>query len=550
VGVQLVSPRRSTLSRMPEVFPPLAAGVAAAIAVITLVGWQFRIASLREPIGGFMAPNAALCVLMLSAAIVLYRWRDRTWARTIATVLEVCVALFCAVILFEHLTDINTGLTQIFFHHRLSDWNLPSPVPGRFAPNAAIAFILLSAALSIGHGNGRRELSQNITGFAIVMGLLAIIGHAYGVKFLYNLQIQNYMALTTALSIVCLGLATLMSVVPDGWVAIILRNDAAGMLSRRVLFITYMAIPLLGYIAVSYERNHWITSTFGVSLVVVAGLLILTSTVIRSAREIRKLERERTLTEERLREAEKLAVTGRLAATLAHEVNNPLEAVMNILFLLGNDDSLNENSREFLKLAEEELLRVTHITRQTLAFYREPASPIPVHLDDQVRQVIRVFQPKLNAKRIGVEFSSTADAEYVIHAGEFKQIVTNLLANAIDAVAREGRIVIRVRPTRIWNSTGDVGFRVTIADNGTGISRTDRKRLFEPFFTTKGQRGTGLGLWVTQGLVTKHGGNLRMHSCTRTQRRGTTFSIFFPSIWQVTSSTEDNSKAAAYRSAG
>jgi signal transduction histidine kinase len=283
--------------------------------------------------------------------------------------------------------------------------------------------------------------------------------------------------------------------------------------------------------------------------VVVAGLLILTSTVVRSAREIRKLERERTLAEDRLREAEKLAVTGRLAATLAHEVNNPLEAVMNILFLLGNDEALSDNSREFLKLAEEELLRVTHITRQTLAFYREPASPVPVHLDDQVRQVIRIFQPKLNAKKIGVEFSSTVDSEYVIHAGEFKQIVTNLLANAIDAVGREGRIAIRVRPGRSWRQSDEVGFRITIADNGTGISRTDRKRLFQPFFTTKGQRGTGLGLWVTQGLVTKHGGSLRMHSCTRSLWRGTSFSLFFPSIWQVTSNSE-NSKAAAYRSAG
>jgi signal transduction histidine kinase len=195
------------------------------------------------------------------------------------------------------------------------------------------------------------------------------------------------------------------------------------------------------------------------------------------------------------------------------------------------------------------LLRVTHITRQTLAFYREPASPVPVHLDDQVRQVIRIFQPKLNAKKIGVEFSSTVDSEYVIHAGEFKQIVTNLLANAIDAVGREGRIAIRVRPGRSWRQSDEVGFRITIADNGTGISRTDRKRLFQPFFTTKGQRGTGLGLWVTQGLVTKHGGSLRMHSCTRSLWRGTSFSLFFPSIWQVTSNSE-NSKAAAYRSAG
>jgi signal transduction histidine kinase len=546
--MQLVSPRRIALSRMPEVFPPVAAGAASLLAIVSLVGWQFQIAALREPSGGFMSPNTALCILFLSAAIVLYRWREHSWARTTATFLECFVVLFCSLILFEHLTEISTGVSTIFFHDRMADWNIPT-APGRFAPTTAIAMILLSAALSIGHGNGRRELAQNITGMALLLGILAVIGHAYGIKSVFNSPAQKYMAFTTAISIVCLGLATLMAVVPDGWVSIILRHDAAGMLSRRILFITYVSIPLLGYIAVSYERNHWITPTVGVSLVVVAGLLILTSTVIRSAREIRRLERERSITEERLREAEKLAVTGRLAATLAHEVNNPLEAVMNILFLLGNDESLKNDSREFIKLAEEELLRVTHITRQTLAFYREPTSPVAVHLDDQVRQVVRIFQPKLNTKRIGLELSSNAAAEYLIHAGELKQIVTNLLANAIDAVGREGRIVIRIRETRSWKSPGDLGFRITIADDGTGISRVDRKRLFEPFFTTKGQRGTGLGLWVTQGLVTKHGGTLRMHTSTRGQRRGTTFSIFFPAVWQVTAAVEENKKAA-FRTAG
>ena len=546
MAFQLVSPRRSVLSRMPEVFPPIAAGAAALLAIVTLFGWQFRIASLREPLGGFMSPNAALLVILLSISIVVYRWREKSWAQIVGIVCSAFVAVFCALILYEHMTNANTGIAQIFFRHRLSDWNIAT-IPGRFAPNTAIGMILLSSAMLVAYAKGRIELAQNLTGMTVLVGMLAIIGHAYGVKFLYNLQIRNYMALTTAIALVCLGLATLVAIAPEGWVGIVLRDDVAGMLSRRVLFITYLAIPLLGYIAVTYERNSWISSTFGIAMIVVAGLLILTSTVVRSARQIRQLERERTLAEDRLREAEKLAATGRLAATLAHEVNNPLEAVMNILFLLRNDENLTDNSREFLTLAEEELLRVTHITRQTLAFYREPASPIPVKLSDQIQQVIRVFQPKLNTKRIGVEFSSRVDTEFIIHAGEFKQIVTNLLSNAIDAVGREGTIAIRVRECRdVWVS-GESGFRITIADNGVGIANADRKQLFQPFFTTKGQRGTGLGLWVTQGLVTKHGGRLQMHSCTRTERRGTTFSIFFPATWTVPE-VEHNDRAAAYRS--
>jgi signal transduction histidine kinase len=531
---------------MPVVFPPIAAGAASLISIIALVGWQFRLRVLREPLGGFFEPNTALCILLLSTAVVLYRWREHLWARATAIPLITVVAGLCGVVLYEQIRNVNTGIAQIFFHHRLSDWNLPT-TPGQFAPNTAITLALLSGALLVGYAGVRKELAQNLTGMAIVFSILAIVGHAYGVRFFYYLKIPGYMSFPIALALVVLGTGMLMAMAPDGWMGMVLRSDAAGVLSRRVLFITYMTLPLLGYIAVGYERNHWISYPFGTSLVVVAGLLILTSTVVRSAREIRRLERERLLTEDRLLEAEKLAVTGRLAATLAHEVNNPLEAVMNILFLLGNDDSLNNNSREFLKLAEEELLRVTHITRQTLAFYREPSSPVPVQPADLARQVIRMFQPKIDTKKVLVAFSSRLDSEYVVHPGEFKQIVTNLLANAIDAVPRGGTIAIRVRRGREW-STGEAGFRVTVADNGIGISRTDRKRLFQPFFTTKGQKGTGLGLWVTRGLVTKHGGRLQMHSSTRTQRRGTTFSIFFPAFWQGAAPQER--QAAAFRSAG
>jgi signal transduction histidine kinase len=531
---------------MPDVFPPAAAGVASLISIVALVGWQFRIGSMRALFGSFLEPDTALCVLLLSASVVLYRWKERWWSRGTAIVLVSVVLFLCGVVLYEQMTNIDTGIPEIFFHHRLVDTAMPTP-PGRFAPNTAISLVLLGASLLVGYAKRRKELAQSMTGMAVVISLLAIIGHAYGTRVLSYLKIPGYMSLSAALALVCLGLGILMAVAPDGWMSMVLRSDASGLLSRRILFITYTTLPLLGYIAVAYERNGWITSHFGITLVVAAGLLILTSTVVRSSREIRRLERERLAAEDRLREVEKLAVTGRLAATLAHEVNNPLEAVMNILFLLGNDGSLNGDSREFLKMAEEELLRVSHITRQTLAFYRESSSPVPVKPAELVRQVVRMFQPKLDTKKIVVDFSSLVEAEYVVHPGEFKQIVTNLLANAIDAVPRGGTIAIRLRAGRDWTA-GEQGFRVTVADNGVGISRTDRKRLFEPFFTTKGQKGTGLGLWVTQGLVTKHGGRLQMHSCTRSQHRGTTFSIFFPSLWQAAAVPEN--RAAAYKTAG
>lgn len=543
----LASSRRRVLTRFPVVFPTIAAAVVSIFCIACLIGWHFRIAALREPFGGSMAPNSALCFILISVSLVLHRWKEQRWIHVVGISLAALVGLFSAVVLYEIVTGVNTGLVQIFFHYRLSEWNGLAN-SGRMQPNTAINFLLIGAALVLSYRGLRKDLAQFMTGLALLQAILAVIDYSYGVQFLYNLDIRNFMSLIAAACFVVLCVGVLLAVAPDGWVAIVLRDDPAGLLSRRVLFVTYTTIPLIGYIAIAYERNRWISSTFGTALIVVAGLFIITSTLVRSAREIRRLDNERIAAENLLREAEKLAVTGRLAASLAHEVNNPLEAVTNILYLLGNEQGLSSSSREFLTMAEEELSRVTHITRQTLAFYREPASPVPVHLADLVQQIIRVFKPKFDYKKVTVQFSSTIHGEFVIQPTEFKQIVTNLIANAIDAVGRGGNISIRLRPSRSWNDLNETGIRITVADNGIGITRGDRKRLFQPFFTTKGQKGTGLGLWVTQGLVTKHGGRMKLCSSTRFPYRGTTFSIFFPATTHPSEPQTDR-RPAEFRSA-
>lgn len=525
--------------------PPIAGTLVTVIAVLTVVGWQFRLQWLREPIGGFMTPNTALCFILLSITLALYRWREKTWVRLLGFTASLVAGSLAAVILFEHLTSVDTGISQIFFRHRLSDWNLPT-VPGRFAPNSAICFILLSASLILAYDNRRKSLTEFLAALSLLISALAAIGHAYGVKALYSLEIQNYMALTTAIAFLLVGTGILFAVAPGGWMGVVLRDDAAGLITRRIFLFGFTVVPFIGWLAVYTERRHSVPSAFGTSMLVVTVLVIITSTVFRSAREIRRLERERRAAEDQLREAEKLAVTGRLAATLAHEVNNPLEAVTNILYLLEHDDGLSEASKKFLALAQDELSRVSHITRQTLAFYREPVAPVTVRPAELVRQTVAIFGPKLEGKKLHVAIGDRMDGEVTVFPGELKQILTNLLSNAIDATEPGGRISIRVRPGRSRIGRNDKGFWITVADNGTGIEQKYRSRMFQPFFTTKGQKGTGLGLWVTQGLVNKHGGQMRLRTSTKGPHRGTTFIMFLPTdMMRVNSDFQAVSKTAS-----
>ena len=529
---------------MPVVFPPIASGLAALISILSLIGWQFRLAWLREPFGGFMAPNAALSFILLAIVLGLFRWKEKRWMRFLAISLSSLVGIFSVIVLWEHLTSINTGLSQLFLRNRLDAWNIPT-LPGRFAPNSALCFVLLAIALIMAYEDGPKPRIEFLTAISLLVSGLAAIGHTYGVRALYSLEIENYMALVTAVAFLLIGGGILFALAPGGWLGVVLRDDAAGLLSRRIFLFGFTVVPLLGWISVHLVRENSLGPAFGTSLLVVTVLVIITSTVFRSAREIRRLERERRATEDQLREAEKLAVTGRLAATLAHEVNNPLEAVTNILYLLDHDSGLSSQSKQFLLLAQEELSRVSHITRQTLAFYREPVAPAVIRPSELVRQTLVIFEPKLRAKAIRAAMDDRMPGEVTFFPGELKQIVTNLLSNAIDATDSGGTIMLRVRAARSWTRLRREGFRILVSDSGSGIDPQDKLRMFQPFFTTKGQKGTGLGLWVTQGLVNKHGGELRLRSRTKGPRRGTTFSVFLPAEVRPVAAEHIVSKSAS-----
>ena len=234
------------------------------------------------------------------------------------------------------------------------------------------------------------------------------------------------------------------------------------------------------------------------------------------------------LAEDALRKSEKLAAAGRLAATIAHEINNPLEAVTNLLYLLRIDDKWDDNARGYITQAEHELARIAHVARQTLGFYRDTTSPHRMDLPKLVEGVLSLYLPRIQAKNIRLSREYDETVQVTGLAGEIRQVISNLIANAIDALPMEGTLRIRVHRSKALTNSKRPGGRIVIADTGSGISPEHRKKLFEPFYTTKQDVGTGLGLWVSREIVQKHGGSITLRSCTIPGRTGTVFSIFLP----------------------
>ncbi|KAA6464582.1 PAS domain S-box protein [Acidobacteria bacterium AB60] len=237
---------------------------------------------------------------------------------------------------------------------------------------------------------------------------------------------------------------------------------------------------------------------------------------------------ERARTEKALLETEKLAVVGRLASSIAHEINNPLEAVTNLLYLMERTD-LPEDAAQFLKLAQSELLRVSQITVETLRFSRQNTRATEVKLSDLIESVVNLHEARLKAAQITVERDYEEPRPLLCFPNELRQVVVNLVGNAIDAMSgfERGRLCLRVREA-CDPRTGSAGTRLTVADSGLGMSRATVRQIWEPFFTTKGTTGTGLGLWVTREIVGKHGGTVWVRSSTAAAHHGSVFSVFFP----------------------
>jgi PAS domain S-box-containing protein len=243
---------------------------------------------------------------------------------------------------------------------------------------------------------------------------------------------------------------------------------------------------------------------------------------------------DRKRSEEALRRTEKLAVTGRLAASIAHEINNPLEAITNLLFLLRNSNEMPDSAQKYLEMTENEVRRVSEITQQTLRFYRQPTQPARSSMAELLDSVISLYQSRLHALGMRVERDYDPALTLFCFAGEIRQVIANLIGNSIDASGPGGRLLVRARRSRDWMNARQAGVRIVVADTGTGMEREVRQHIFEAFFTTKEATGTGLGLWVSHEIILKHHG--RMHVRSRAANgsyaqetgSGTVFQIFIP----------------------
>jgi PAS domain S-box-containing protein len=221
--------------------------------------------------------------------------------------------------------------------------------------------------------------------------------------------------------------------------------------------------------------------------------------------------------------SEKLASVGRMAATIAHEINNPLETIGHAIYLASTDPVTSPEAKSYLEMATQQLERVAHITKQTLDFHRESTTPAQIDLRESLDGIVKLFANRLQSRGIAVQ-KSYANVKRVLAVGEeIQQIISNLLNNSMDALPNGGKIYLHV--SRTIRAAGSPGVRLTIADTGLGIAPECQKRIFEPFFTTKEIMGTGLGLWITKQIVDKHGATIRVRSKAA---KGTVISIVFP----------------------
>jgi protein-histidine pros-kinase len=224
---------------------------------------------------------------------------------------------------------------------------------------------------------------------------------------------------------------------------------------------------------------------------------------------------------ETVRRSQKLAATGRLAATLAHEIKNALDMLLNLLYLIELNPSVEPELKEMVGQAREEVTRIGHITRNTLALQRQTVFPVSLSLAEIIDGVCRLFEAGLAQKRIQLERHYESSGQMIGLPGELRQVFTNLIGNAVDALGDGGHLTLTI-------SAANGGFRVCVADDGPGIPSENLEKIFEPFFSTKGEKGTGVGLWVTRSIVEDMGGRIEVSTSTRPGSTGTSFTVTLP----------------------
>jgi len=249
-----------------------------------------------------------------------------------------------------------------------------------------------------------------------------------------------------------------------------------------------------------------------------SGKIVGASKILRDIGERKQMENSLLL-------AEKIAAVGRMAAAVAHEINNPLESVLNLIYLARTNASDADQVVDYLNLAEKELLRVSHIARQTLGYYREHSAAIPVTLSDLILDTLKVYESRLTAAGIEVRTEFSSNSQIVVRKGEMIQVISNFITNAIYAMPSGGTLTASVQDAV---DSGREGLLLTVADTGEGIPPENLKKIFEPFFSTRSSIGTGIGLWVATEFIKGHKGTIEVQSNVDAASHGTRMLLFLP----------------------
>jgi signal transduction histidine kinase len=511
--------------------------IALVLAIGDLAGWVLHVPLLTTalPRQGAMRPNTAISLFLLAVAILLKmrgKWpRAATKSRSrsrIASSIGSIVAILAIPLptarIIEFSTGRNFGIDRFIL--QANDIQFPSHV-GRVSPGSAVCILLIAFTLLLLDWRPRWSTAFLLMGAALSFS--ALIGFVFHVGPLFRLPILPTLSLPTATSLLLLqGAVLLLRPEREPYLSLTHANRSG---RRQWLLLGVTVVPAIVALPLLFGmRSGLMQPPLALAVLVVVLICIQTLILWQDSKALLQVESRRKRAESALLQSEKLAVVGRLAASISHEINNPLEAISNILYLIRNAESL-DSAREYALMAEQELSRVAQITTQTLSFYRENRLAA-LHPPSRILEsALTLLGGKINSSRVQVQVDLRDDVLPIrCRDGEMRQVFVNLISNAIEATPAGGRVIVRLGPSTAWRGTGAVrGVTVLIADSGRGIPPEHRARIFEPFFTTKAhETGNGLGLWVVQDLIEKQGGTLRMRSSMLPGWQGTSFAVFLP----------------------